>query len=68
MRSRVGCRLREEREPPPPPLLRSGERRSRVRSRGLVAYSPSFRARSLSSRMRHLVVEFSEQPPLSWAC
>jgi hypothetical protein len=24
--------------------------------------------RSLSSRMRHLVVEFSEQPPLSWAC
>ena len=25
-------------------------------------------ARSLSSRLRHLVVEFSEQPPRSWAC
>ena len=24
--------------------------------------------RSLSSRLRHLVVEFSEQPPRSWAC
>lgn len=26
------------------------------------------RNRSLSSRMRHLVVVFSEQPPLSLAC
>lgn len=25
-------------------------------------------ARSLSSRLRHLVVEFSERPPRSWAC
>ena len=24
--------------------------------------------RSLSSRLRHLVVEFSEQPPRLWAC
>jgi putative transposase len=27
-----------------------------------------FLDRSLSSRMRHLVVEFSEWPPRSWAC
>jgi hypothetical protein len=26
------------------------------------------RARSLSSRLRHSVVGFSEQPPRSWAC